>query len=288
MNVTVIGSTGQLGCDVVEAFTTNGDSVTGLTHADIELSSPDSVVRAVRQLKPEVIVNTAAMHHLEKCEADPERAFAVNGLGVRHLALAAREVDAILMHISTDYVFDGGKTQPYVEADAPKPLNVYGNSKLVGEYFVRSTAPKHFVLRTSAIYGLNPCRAKGGLNFIELMLKLANERGGVRVVDTEFVSPTPTADIAKQIVKLSRTDAYGLYHGTAEGNCSWFAFAREIFRITSMSTKLEVAGPNEFRVKVARPSYSVLENRGLKSNGLNIFRPWEDGLREYLSQRNSH
>ena len=174
-----------------------------------------------------MIVNTAAMHHVDKCEQDPTRAFAVNGLGAKNLALAAKELGATLMHISTDYVFDGEKAAPYVETDAPRPLNAYGNSKLSGEYFVRGTAPQHFVLRTSAIYGKSPCRAKGGLNFIELMLKLARERGEVKVVDDEIVSPTSTRDIARQTVALSRSNAYGLYHATAESSCSWYAFAKE-------------------------------------------------------------
>jgi dTDP-4-dehydrorhamnose reductase len=286
MNIAVVGADGQLGSDVVRAFAENGDTVCALTHAAIELANVDSVFNAVRELKPQVIVNTAAMHHVEKCETDAARAFAVNAMGSRHLALAANDIRAVLVHVSTDYVFDGAKRSPYVEQDAPRPLNVYGNSKLAGEYFVRSMADKHFVVRTSAIYGKNPCRAKGGLNFIELMLKLAKERRSVRVVDSEVVSPTPTMDVAKQIVALSRSDAYGLYHATAEGSCSWYAFAREIFGLTNTKTNLEIAGPNEFPAKVPRPTYSVLENQGLKSQGLNAFRPWQDGLREYLAQRN--
>ena len=131
-------------------------------------------------------MNTAAMHHVENCEQEPQKAFAVNGLGARNLALVVRDIGATLMHVSTDYVFDGAKASPYEESDAPNPLNVYGTTKLCGEYFVRSTLEKHFVLRTSAIYGRKPCRAKGGLNFIELMLKLAKERGEVRVVDSEI------------------------------------------------------------------------------------------------------
>ncbi len=187
------------------------------------------------------------------------------------------------MHISTDYVFDGEKAAPYVETDAPRPLNAYGNSKLSGEYFVRGTAPQHFVLRTSAIYGKSPCRAKGGLNFIELMLKLARERGEVKVVDDEIVSPTSTRDIARQTVALSRSNAYGLYHATAESSCSWYAFAKEIFEMNGTKVNLMKAGPNEFPIKVPRPKYSVLENAGLKKQGLNVFRTWQEGLREYFS-----
>jgi dTDP-4-dehydrorhamnose reductase len=283
MKIAVIGADGQLGTDVVKAFAANGDEVVGLTHADIELSDPSSVSARLGADRPQVIVNTAAMHHVDKCEADPAKAFAVNGLGAKNLALAAKETGAVLMHVSTDYVFDGEKTTPYVETDAPRPLNAYGNSKLSGEYFVRVTAPKHFVLRTSAIYGKSPCRAKGGLNFIELMLKLARERGEVRVVDDEIVSPTSTRDIARQTVTLSRSDKYGLYHATAESSCSWYAFAKEIFDMTGTKVNLIKAGPNEFPIKVPRPKYSVLENANLKKYGLNVFRTWQEGLREYFS-----
>lgn len=283
MKVAVVGANGQLGQDVVAAFSANGDDVYPLTHADVELSDLDSIRRFITKSQPEIVVNTAAMHHVENCERDPEKAFAVNGVGARQLATASREVDAAVMHVSTDYVFDGAKGKPYAETDAPRPLNVYGNTKLCGEYFVRSTAEKHFVLRTSAIYGKHPCRAKGGLNFVELMLKLARERGKVRVVNTEFVTPTYTPELARQMVVLSRSKDYGLYHATAEGSCSWYEFAREIFDLAQVAVELEVAGPNEFPAKVARPIYSVLENCALKRCSLNIFRPWQEGLRDYMS-----
>jgi dTDP-4-dehydrorhamnose reductase len=282
MKIAVIGANGQLGTDIVRAFAQNGDDVCALTHADIEIANLDSVSRKLQELRPQIVVNTAAMHHVERCEQAPETAYAVNALGPRNLALAAREIDAVLMQISTDYVFDGEKRSPYEEGDPPRPLNVYGNTKLSGEYFVQSTTPKHCVLRTSALYGKAPCRAKGGLNFVELMLKLAKERGEVRVVDSEVVTPTSTQELARQVVALSRSDAYGLYHATAEGSCSWFEFAREIFALTNTRIKLNVADPKEFPAKVPRPSYSVLENRALKNRGLNVFRLWQEGLREYL------
>ena len=186
------------------------------------------------------------------------------------------------MHVSTDYVFDGAKGRPYEEEDVPRPLNVYGNTKLAGEYFVRCVADKHFVLRTSAIYGKSPCRAKGGLNFVELMLRLAKERREVRVVDSELVTPTWTEELAQQMVVLSRCHFYGLYHATAEGSCSWYEFAREIFALTNSKVSLKVAGPNDFPAKVRRPAYSVLENSGLKAHKLNCFGSWEEGLRKYL------
>lgn len=285
MKVAVIGGNGQLGSDVVSAFSAAGDAVQGLSHADIELADLESVSGVLGKLRPDVIVNTAAMHHVDKCEQDPSKAYATNGIGSRNLALVANELAALLIHVSTDYVFDGNKRTPYEETDAPLPLNVYGNTKLAGEYYVRSIAKRHQVLRTSGIYGKEPCRAKGGLNFVEIMLKLAREKGKVRVVDDEFVSPTFTAEIAEQIVALSRSNLNGLFHGTAEGSCSWFEFAREIFALTGTKVILEAATPGEFPAKVPRPKYSVLENKALKSHGLNRFRPWQDGLRRYLEIR---
>jgi dTDP-4-dehydrorhamnose reductase len=283
MKVAVIGANGQLGSDVIAAFVEHGDAVCGLTHADIEVANFDSVSKCLKELQPQLVVNTAAMHNVERCEQEPEKAFAVNALGSRNLALMTRDLGAVLMHVSTDYVFDGSKSNPYEEQDAPRPLSVYGNTKLSGECFVRSTTPKHFVLRTSGLYGKNPCRAKGGLNFIDLMLKLGKERGKVRVVDTEEVTPTSTWELAQQMVLLSRSDNFGLFHATAEGSCTWYDFAREIFSVARLPAKVEIADPEEFPSKVARPRYSVLENAALKARGANCFRPWQEGLRQYLA-----
>lgn len=285
MKIAVIGANGQLGMDLVEAFTSKGDSVQPLTHTDIEISDLDSVSRVLEGIRPEVVVNTAAMHHVENCERDPAKAFLVNGIGARNLAMASRNLGSLLMHVSTDYVFDGEKGQPYVEDDNPRPLNAYGITKLAGEHFVRNATERHFVVRSSGLYGTSLCRAKGGLNFVELMLKLAKDRGEVRVVDSEIVTPTSTVELAQQIVRLSRSDSYGLYHATAEGSCSWYEFAREIFEATNTPCRLQVAGPNEFPAKVPRPKYSVLENQALKSRKLNIFRPWQEGLHAYLAKR---
>ena len=285
MKIAVIGANGQLGSDLVAAFSGNEDLVSGLTHSDIEITDLPSVGQALEGIQPQLIVNTAAMHHVENCESEPEKAFAVNALGPRNLAVVARKLGAALMHVSTDYVFDGSKGSPYEEEDNPLPLSVYGITKLAGEHFVRAMTPSHFIVRTSALYGKSPCRAKGGLNFIELMLKLAKERGEVRVVDSEVVTPTSTAELAQQMLHLSRSDCYGLYHATAEGSCSWYEFAREIFTMTDTPVRLKVAAPSEFPAKVARPKYSVLENRALKDLGVNLFRPWSEALHDYLGNR---
>ncbi len=285
MKVVVIGADGQLGSDVVAAFAGAEERVTALTHADLEVSSLESVKNTLDALEPDLVVNTAAFHHVEKCEADPALAFAVNSLGARNVAQVTDSLGAKLVHISTDYVFDGAKRAPYSELDQPAPLNAYGNSKLSGELFVRCSNPRHFVVRVSAIYGSHPCRAKGGLNFVELMLKLSREREELRVVDDEFVTPTPTLEIARQLVVLARTSEYGLYHATAEGSCSWYEFARAIFDFTGTKVRLERARPGDFPVKVPRPKYSVLENAALKARSLNTFSEWTNGLENYLAHR---
>jgi dTDP-4-dehydrorhamnose reductase len=285
MKVAVLGANGQLGSDVCAAFNQNGDEVVALTHADLELTSALSVDAALTNAMPAFIVNTAAMHHVDKCEADPASAFQANAIGAKHVAEWAKRADATVAYVSTDYVFDGKKSAPYLETDAAAPLNAYGITKLAGENFTAAIAPKHFVLRVSAIYGQQPCRAKGGLNFVELMLKLSRERDELRVVDDEFVTPTPTAQIAAQLVALSCSDHYGLYHGTAEGSCSWYEFASEIFRVTGARVRLEKARPGEFPAKVPRPKYSVLENGALRAAGLNVFTDWREGLNGYLAAR---
>lgn len=282
MRVAVVGANGQLGCDAAQAFADNGDTVFALSHEDIEISAMDSVAKTLRALEPELIVNTAAMHHVDRCEQDPRGAFSINSLGPRNLAMVAQDIGAILLHISTDYVFDGSKKEPYEELDVPRPLNTYGNTKLAGEYFVRCTVDRHIVLRTSGLYGKNPCRGKGGLNFVDLMLKLGRERGEVRVVNSEEVTPTSTYELGRQMVLLSRSDNFGLFHATAEGSCTWYEFAREIFSVTKLPVNVEIADPREFPLKVPRPTYSVLENSALKARGVNCCRPWQEGLRRYL------
>jgi dTDP-4-dehydrorhamnose reductase len=281
----LLGANGQLGQDLCAAFAEAGDQVAALTHQDLEIASPESVQQALERARADVVIN-CAVAHVELSENDPTRAFAVNAIGARNVARTTAALGATLVHISTDYVFDGAKRAPYVETDLPLPVNVYGDSKLAGEYLVRTSNPKHFVLRTAGIYGHHPCRGKAGLNFPEMMLKLARERGEVRVVDDEWTTPTPTIEVAQQIVTLLKRNAeFGLYHATSEGACTWYEFAKATFEITGTNVKLERARPGEFAVKVARPKYSVLENAALKRQGLNVFSDWRTGLERYLATR---
>src|SRR5437016_5508412 len=286
MKVAILGANGQLGADVAVAFHAQGDEVIALTHEDVEVSSLESVNNCLKSARPEIVINTAAFHNVERCEDEPLPAFTVNAIGARNVAQITASLDSKLLHISTDYVFDGMKSSPYIEEDPPRPLNAYGNSKLAGEHFVRCTNPRHFVVRVSGIYGQHPCRAKAGFNFVEMMLKFAREREELRVVDDQRVTPTPTVEIAHQLTLLSKTDDYGIYHATSEGSCTWYEFACAIFDLTGAKVRLEKARPGDFPTKARRPQNSALENAALKARSLNVFTHWRTGLENYLSRRN--
>jgi dTDP-4-dehydrorhamnose reductase len=280
----VLGATGQLGAEVVDAFAAGGDDVIGLGHDDVDIVDAAAVTAAVGGARPDVIVNTSAFHHLDRCEAEPATAFAVNAIGAWHVALAAAGTGATLVHISTDYVFDGTKGSPYTEADLPAPLNVYGASKLAGEHLVRAACSRSLIVRTSALYGPRSCRAKGGLNFPQLMLKLAREKGELTVVTDEIVGPTYTPDLARQLVALSATDAYGIVHATGAGQVSWHDFAVETLRLGGLpDVPVHAATSATMARKVRRPATSVLAHDRLVALGIDITRPWQVALAEYLS-----
>lgn len=286
MRITVIGADGQLGTDICKALIVAEHEVIGLTIADLDIVDMDSVSRVLEETRAQVVINTAAFHHTEKCEIEAVKAFEVNALGPRNLATISNKLGAALVQISTDYVFDGKKRTPYIESDRPMPLNVYANTKLAGEYFVEAIAKRFYILRVSGIYGTSPCIGKGGMNFVELMLKLSREREEVKVVDNEFLTPTSTVEISRQIVTLiEKEPVYGLYHCTAQGSCSWYEFAAEIFAVTQPKIRFLKAAPGEFAVKVNRPEYSVLENHNLQNQGIDILRHWKEGLREYLANK---
>lgn len=282
-SVLVLGAPGQLGADVVDAFAAARFDVIGLGHSDVDVTDYPSVVAAVAAARPSLVVNTTAFHNLERCEEDPTSAFAVNGIGARNVAMAAHDNGSVLVHISTDYVFDGAKRSPYEESDLPGPLNVYGASKLSGEHLVRAICPRSFVVRTSGLYGPRPCRAKGGLNFPLLMLKLAKERGELTVVTDEVVGPTYTPDLARQLVALAATEAYGTVHATGVGEVSWHGFAAEILRLSGLaSVPIHEATAATMVRKVQRPAYSILAHRRLRELGIVVMRPWQEALADYV------
>ena len=283
MRVIVTGANGQLGMDVCAAFAKEYE-VHALTHEQMNITDMARVEQVFGSIQPQCVVNTAAMHHVEKCEANPVQAYTVNAVGTRNLAQVCAAHGAHFVHIGTDYVFDGAKKASYLESDTPMPLNVYGNTKLSGDHYALTNWEKSSVMRVGGIYGFHPCRAKGGLNFVRLMLKLAKERPHIRVVDDEIVTPTPTAAIAMQLLRIVEAKAFGLFHSTCQGQCSWFDFAGRIFELAGVRTDLQKAEPGEFPAKVARPSYSVLENARLKDLGLDIMPHWEEGLANFLRE----
>jgi len=244
----------------------------------------EAVAAVIAEASPALVVNTTAFHHLDRCEDDPATAFAVNATGARNVAVAADAAGAALIHISTDYVFDGRKGSPYTEKDLPGPLNVYGASKLAGEHLVRAACPRSFVVRTSGLYGPRPCRAKGGLNFPRLMLKLAAEKGELTVVTDEVVGPTYTPDLARQLVKLAGTDGYGIIHATGVGEVSWYDFAAQTLRLAGLvGVPVHPATSATMVRKVKRPHYSILAHERLESLSILTMRPWQEALAEYVS-----
>lgn len=282
MRIAVIGANGQLGADVVRSATDAGHEVLALTHAEVDIVDLAALDGALGQMRPEVVVNTAAMNHVEGCEADPAKALFVNGVGVRNVAVATSRLGMKLVHISTDYVFRGDKGSPYVESDAPGPLNAYGASKLVGEYFVTALQPQHFVVRTSALYGVNRCRAKPQDNFVRAMLKLGRADREMRVDAEGRVSPTWTADLARQLMSLLETDHFGTYHATSQGDCSWLEFAQAIMEIAGIPATVLPREADPKNAPLRRPANSVLLNDALQRLGLDLMPPWRQSLERYL------
>jgi dTDP-4-dehydrorhamnose reductase len=280
--VVVLGATGALGSDLVAAFA--DDDVVGLGHTDLEVTDTAAVAAMLDAHRPAVVVNTTAFHNVPLCETEAAQAYRVNAIAPRELAKAAGARNARVIHVSTDYVFDGAKGTPYVETDRPFPLNVYGQSKLAGEYGVLSIDGGHQVVRSSGLYGIQPCRAKGG-NFIDTMFRLAAEKPEVRVVEDEILTPTCTWDLAQQIRVLALDGAPGLYHVTQQGQCSWYEFARAIFDLGRLATPLFPTSVAAFAAPVKRPFYSVLDNAFLRAQGLDRMRPWKDALAGYMERR---
>ena len=280
MKLVVIGANGQLGTDLLEVLSKEHD-VVGLNHTDIEITDIDSVKNALSTIKPAIVLNTAAYHIVPEAEKFPAKAFQINGIGTMNLAKVCQDLDTRLVHYSTDYVFDGKKQKPYTEDDRPNPLSVYANTKLSGEYFALNYCDRSYVIRVSGIYGKIPCRAKGG-NFITTMIKLANEKPEVRVVNDEILTPTPTYHIAKNTAALIGKDAFGLYHMSCEGEVSWYEFAKVIWETLQLKTPLYPASVKDFPLVVKRPFYSVLENKNLNKLGINEMPEWKEALIQFL------
>lgn len=284
MKVLLIGSNGQLGTDLLKVFQAAGDSVVPVTHAQLDVCSEAQISASLAQSKPDLVLNTAAYHRVEECEHNSALAFQVNGTAVMHLARASRAAGAVLVHYSTDYVFGGyEKNTSYHETDLPAPVNVYGTSKVVGEYLISAYTDRYFAIRTCGLYGVAGSSGKGG-NFVETMLKKAIAGAGIRVVDDQILTPTYTADLAQATRNLVLTEKYGLYHVSSEGQCSWYEFARYIFERSGLDAKLVPVKSSEFASPVKRPANSVLSKAKLRAAGVSIA-SWKDALPRYLEER---
>jgi dTDP-4-dehydrorhamnose reductase len=279
--VVLIGANGQLGSDLAREFQSNQRPLVAMSRAEIELRDHKQVAHALEALRPSVIVNTAAFHKVEACEADVEQAFAVNCIAVRNLALVADRLGSRLVHLSTDYVFDGESDVPYTEESTPNPINAYGTSKAAGEFFIRSLCRQHLIVRTSGLYGLAGSSGKGG-NFVQTMLRLGRDQGAVSVVTDQVLSPTYTLDLARTIWRLVAANAQGLFHVTNSGSCSWNEFARSIFEMSAVPAEVRPVTTASMGAAVRRPRYSVLASRKLDNIGFGVMRPWREALADYL------
>lgn len=277
MKILVTGAAGQLGIDVVNELMYKHEIV-GLDRKSLDISNLENVLGFVCEYKPEVIINAAAFTKVDACETEVEKAYKVNSIGAKNLAIAALENNCRLVHISTDFVFDGEKGSPYLEHDNTSPLNVYGHSKLLGEKFIREICPRHYILRTSWLYG------KNGANFVKTMLEISMKKELLKVVDDQVGCPTNTADLIEMIKLLINSQAYGTYHTCNSGECSWFTFAKKIFELADKKdveilpiTSLELNRPAK------RPQYSVMRNRMLELQFNYYVRSWEEALKDYMN-----
>ena len=272
----VTGADGQLGRAINKQYADSTEyELINTDVGELDITSIDRVMEFARDIKPYAIVNCAAYTAVEKCEQEEDLAFRINAIGVRNLSIAASETGAKLVHVSTDYVFDGNGTRPYLETDPTGPQGAYGRTKLAGENFVKEFSERHFIVRTAWLYG-------DGKNFVRTMLRLSETNDKVRVVRDQVGSPTSTVELAKAIAYLLPTENYGLFHGTCEGDCSWAQFTEEIFRLAGKNTVVEAITSEEYGAAVKRPAYSILENYMFKMTTDFMFADWHDAVAEYL------
>jgi dTDP-4-dehydrorhamnose reductase len=276
MRVLVAGAAGMLGQDVVGAAERRGHAVTGTTHEEMDITDPAAIDEVVADVRPEAVIDCAAWSDVDGAEDDERGATTINDTGAGLLAAAAARVGASVLYPSSDYVFDGTKRTPYLEGDMPEPVNAYGRSKLGGEVSVAAANARHFIVRTSWLFGL------GGGNFVETMLRIGSEQPEVLVVSDQRGCPTSTADLAEGMIRLIGTERWGIHHMVGGGDCTWFDFAVEIFDQARMETRVMSATTEMMARKAPRPAYSVL---GHSREDPIVLQPWQDALRRYLDDR---
>ncbi|HHT98431.1 MAG TPA: dTDP-4-dehydrorhamnose reductase [Clostridiales bacterium] len=293
--VLLTGSNGQLGralrkelandkkIELILTDILHEDHENNNTIINLDISNRDNVDSIIKEYKPEIIINCAAMTAVDLCETQTQLAFNINALGVKYLAEAAKLYKSMLFQISTDYVFDGENDIPYIESDKPTPRSVYGETKLQGEKYASEINDRTYIMRTAWLYG-------EGKNFVETMLMLSDKGSDIRVVEDQFGSPTSAIELARAIVYIigSKESHYGVYHATAEGETSWYGFAKEIFKISNKETKVKPITTSEYPTPARRPRYSVLENKALLENYNYKMKDWKEGLREYFKDVKLH
>lgn len=276
MKLLVTGAAGMLGRDVMLAAGNAGHEVVGYGRVELDVTDPAQLRRRLELERPDVVINCAAWTDVDGAETAEEAAFAVNGKGAGNAAAAAAEVEARIVHVSTDYVFDGAKGAPYVESDQPAPLSAYGRTKLAGEEAVAAANKRHFIVRSAGLFGV------GGRNFVGTMLRLAEAQNEVTVVRDQVGSPTYTWHLAYGIVRLIEGIEYGIHHMAAAGQCSWYEFAREIFEQAHVECRVLSITSEEFGAAAPRPASSALVSQ--REHAIRL-PSWQDGLAGYLAQR---
>ncbi len=272
MKILVAGANGQLGRELAEILPDRGHEVAALSRDELDITAPAAIERVVETHSPELIINAAAYTNVDGCEIEPEIAYAVNAIGPRNLAQACERRGCELVHVSTNYVFDGRSERPYEPFDLPNPISAYGRSKLVGEEYVKHLSTRWYVIRSAGVYGR-------GHNFVRTMLRVAKERDVLKVKDDEFISSTYARDLAEGIVRLVETGLYGLYHLTNSGSCSWYEFAKEIFSLSGTEVEVVPIPSSEYPLPAARPANGVLSALGSLT-----LRHWREALAEYLEK----
>ena len=274
----ITGAAGQLGQALVQAGARQGWEVVATDLPDLDITDPRVVQGVLSRQRPEAVINAAAATRVDDLESDPDGALRVNAAGPRNLAVACRRLGAKLIHLSTDYVFDGAKPGPYVEWDATSPLSVYGRSKLLGEEWVRQQCPDHFIVRTAWLYGVP------GPNFVTAILARGRQLGPdgeMKVVYDQRGTPTSALALAPQLLALAATEAFGTYHATCQGETTWFEFAALILKTAGMASRVTPCTTAEFLRPAPRPANSVLENRLLKAAGLDLMPAWEAAYQQF-------
>jgi dTDP-4-dehydrorhamnose reductase len=283
MKIAIIGADGQLGYDLCRVI--DKSEQIPLTIKDIDITDANQCEAVLSKYSPNIVINTAAYNKVDEAEQDQNAANLINADGAKNIARVCKKLSAVMVHFSTDYVYDGAKKTPYVEADIPDPRSVYGKSKLTGESLVRENTGKYFIVRTAGLFGVAGCMGKGGGNFVEAILKKAKTGEELKVVEDEIFSPTYTVDLAKKLNELIRTEHFGLYHMTNAGQCSWYEFAEKILEYSRLKTKLVRIKVAELKALAPRPKYSVLDNYNLRKIGLKDMRSWPEALKDYLAER---